>query len=151
MRQLRDSVHVDASPEQVWSWLAGLTGHYTEWHPDHVSAEWVRGVPNQVGSVLEVVERIGGRREKLRFEMTHVVAPRLMEYRIVGPHALLLPGGAFSIAPDRDGSRFTATIRYRFGGVVARLFARRAAALRAHMHEEGVNLKRLVEAENSGF
>jgi hypothetical protein len=148
MRRLQDSVHVDASPEQVWSWLAGLTGHYAEWHPDHVSAGWVRGEPNQVGSVLEAVEHVGGRREKLRFEMTDIVAPNLMEYRVVGLHGLLLPGGAFLIASDGDGSMFTASIQYRFGWVVEQLFGRRAEALRAHMREEGVNLKRLVEAEN---
>lgn len=148
MHQLQDSVYVHAAPEHVWSWLAGLTHHYAQWHPDHVSAAWVSGEANQVGSVLEAVEYVGGRREKLRFVMTEVAPPTLMEYRIAGAHGLLLAGGAFLIVADGDGSTFTASIRYRFGWVVERLFTRRAQALRAHMREEGENLKRLVEAEN---
>ncbi len=148
MRQVSDTVDVDVPPDRVWRWLAGLAEHYQDWHPDHVSAVWEQGEPNQIGSVLKVVESLGGHREELRFEMTDMVAPNLMEYRVVGLHGLLLPGGAFLIASDGDGSMFTASIRYRFGWVVERLFRRRAAALRAHMREEGVNLKRLVEAEN---
>ena len=34
----------------------------------------------------EAVECFGGRREKLRFEMTDIVAPRVMEWRIVRLH-----------------------------------------------------------------
>ena len=147
MRQIRDTVHIDASPEEVWSWLAGLADHYTDWHPDHVSAAWVEGEPNGVGSILEAVEYIGGHKETLRFVMTDIDAPHLMEYRIRGLHSMLLPGGGFSIAADGDGSAFTATIDYRFGGLIDRFVPRRAEALRTHMREEGANLKRLVETE----
>ena len=147
MRQIRDAVHIDASPEEVWSWLAGLADHYTDWHPDHVSAEWVEGEPNGVGSILEAVEYIGGHRATLRFVMTDVDAPHVMKDRIRGLHSMLLPGGGFSIAADGDGSMFTASIRCRFGWMVERILARRDEALRTNMREEGVNLKRLVEAE----
>jgi hypothetical protein len=41
MRQLTDSITVDASPDRVWAWLLGLAEHYIEWHRDHVSAIWV--------------------------------------------------------------------------------------------------------------
>ena len=147
MRRIRDTVHIDASPEEVWSWLAGLADHYTDWHPDHVSAEWVVGEPNGVGSILEAVEYIGGHKETLRFVMTDIDAPHLMKYRIRGLHSMLLPGGGFSIAADGNGSAFTATIGYRFGGILDRFVPRRAEALRTHMREEGANLKRLVETE----
>lgn len=146
MRELRDSIRVHAPPERVWTWLLGLAEHYTEWHPDHVSARWVRGDPAAVGSVLEVVERLAGRREELRFEMTGVDPPRQLEYRILGPHSILLPTGGFEVAPDDEGSRFTAYICYRFGQLTEALFRRRVAALRAHMREEGQNLKRLIES-----
>ena len=143
--QVCDTVHVDASPEEVWSWLAGLADHYRDWHPDHVSAEWVKGEPNEVGSVLQAVEYIGGHRETLRFVMTQVDAPHVMRYRIRGLHSILLPGGGFSVTAHGNGSAFTATIDYRFGGTLDRLLPRRTEALRAHVREEGVNLKHLVE------
>jgi uncharacterized protein YndB with AHSA1/START domain len=147
LRQLSDTVDVNVPPDRVWAWLAGLAEHYRSWHPDHVSAVWELGAPNQVGSVLRVVEYVGGHREELRFEITEVDSPRRMGYRVLGSHGMLLPSGAFSVTPDDGGSRFTASIQYRFGVVTERFFRRRIAALRTHMREEGGNLKRLVEAE----
>jgi hypothetical protein len=123
-----------------------MSEHYTEWHPDHVSAEWERGEPNQVGSILKAVEDLGGTREMLRLEMTTIDPPHGFEYRVRGPISLLLPGGAFAVVSDCGGARFTATISYRFGELTERLFNRRTAALRRHMKEEGENLKRIIES-----
>ena len=145
LRQLTDSITIDAPPNRVWAWLQELADHYIEWHPDHVSAYWVNGEPNQVGSVLEAIEHLGSHTERLRFEMTAVEPDRLMEYRILGAEGLLLPRGRFDIAPDNGGSTFTASITYRFGRVTESIFRGRVDALRAHMREEGENLKRLVE------
>jgi len=146
LRELTDSIRIDSPPEPVWEWLSGLSEHYTEWHPDHVSAEWEHGEPNQVGSILRAVEDLGGTREVLRFEMTSVEPPHRLEYRIRGPISMLLPGGAFAVVSDDRGSRFTATISYRFGRLTERLFKRRTAALQRHMKEEGENLKRIIES-----
>jgi len=146
MRTLTDSINVDAPPERVWSWLAELAGHYPEWHPDHISADWTCGEPNRVGSQLTAVENLAGHREELVFEMTKVDPPRRMEYRILGPHSIVIPGGSFSVVPRAGGSTFTAALSYRFGWFAELLFGRRIAALRSHMDEEGRNLKQLVEA-----
>ena len=81
MRQLMASVEIGAPPEAIWAWLQDLAKHYTEWHPDHVPAEWERGEPGQVGSVLKAVEDLGREREVLRFEMTSVNPPHGFEYR----------------------------------------------------------------------
>jgi carbon monoxide dehydrogenase subunit G len=144
---MTDTVHIDVPPEQVWEWIEALADHYTDWHPDHVSAQWTVGEPNEVGSILEVVEHIGGRRERLHFELTEVDPPHSMRYRIQGAHSVLLPGGSFSIAHDGDGSSFTATIDYRFGALLERLFPRMSRALREHMREEGVNVQRLLSGK----
>jgi len=145
-RSLEDSIFVDAPPDQVWSWLLDLAGQYTDWHPNHVSAEWSRGEPNEIGSQLTTVEDLAGHRETLVFEMTDLEPPWRMEYRIRGPHSIILPGGSFQIsAAQNGGSTFTATIRYRFGPLTKALFRHRMAALRVHLAEEGRSLKRLVE------
>lgn len=78
--------------------------------------------------------------------MTSVEPTHGFEYRIRGPISLLLPGGAFAVVSDDGGSRFTATISYRFGRVTERLFKRRMAAPRRHMEEEGESLKRVIES-----
>ncbi len=142
---LVDEVLIDASPEAVWAWLAGLADHYSEWHPDHVSAAWTSGPPNEVGSQLEAVEFLGGRRETLRFKMIEVTPPHRMSFRFVGGHALVAKGGRFEIEPCGSGSLFRARLDVRFGSVLERFSPSRARALRDHMREEGRAAKRLVE------
>lgn len=145
MRYLVDNVHIEASGQQVWEWLMHLAEHYLEWHPDHVSAEWVRGKPNRVGSILEVIESLDGHRERLRFELTRTDPPALYEYRIRGAIAALLPKGSFAIESDNTGCAFTAKIAYRLGALTEWLFRSRMRALQVHQEEEGLNLKRILE------
>jgi hypothetical protein len=114
-----------------------------------VSARWTRGEPNEIGSRLEAVEMLAGRRERLVFEITHLDAPYLMAYRIKGPHSLLLPGGRFMIEQRGRGAVFRAEIDVRFPSLVGLLFRRRMKALRAHMREEGDSLRQLVENSSS--
>lgn len=147
IREVSNTVRIDAPPERVWEWLTSMTDHYTDWHPDHVSAHWEHGPPNQVGSILVAVEYLGGRREELRFEMTEIDPPHTFTYRILGLHGLLLPGGAFTITPDENGSSFTAAVRYRLGPLTERLLRRRVAALETRMRQEGEKLKRLIESD----
>lgn len=146
MREIRESVDVHAPPERVWEWLTGIAEHYRDWHPGHREARWERGQPHRVGSVLRAVEDLGGRREVLRLELTAVDPPRRLEYRFRGPISMLLPRGAFTVVPRDEGSLFVASIWYRFGWLTEHLYRRRSAALREHMHEEGENLKRILEA-----
>ncbi|RPI23602.1 MAG: hypothetical protein EHM57_03755, partial [Actinobacteria bacterium] len=100
----------------------------------------------QIGSVLTVVEELAGRDERLRFRVTAVDPPRRFEYRLLGTHALLIPRGAFIVTPADHHARFTATLAFRFGALTERVLRRRAAALRAHMREEGVRLKQILES-----
>jgi uncharacterized protein YndB with AHSA1/START domain len=149
MRELSDSIEVDAPPDEVWRWITALADHYTEWHPDHVSAAWVRGVPNEPGSILEAVERLGRHEERLQLQVTAVEPPTRLRYRFRGPIQMLLPEGSFTIEPSCAGTRFTARIAYRGGPLTERAFRSRARALRCHMHEEGRNLKRIIESKST--
>lgn len=149
MRYLKDTVHIDAPPQEVWQWIIHLADHYREWHPDHVSAEWITGPPNRVGSVMRAVERLGSHDEDLLFELIEFDPPHRFAYRIGRSIGLLLPEGAFEVEPDDGGGcRFTARIGYRFGALTERLFRHRIAQLRTHIAEEGSNLKVLVELAN---
>lgn len=147
--RLRDAISIDASPDVVWMWLSSLASHYGEWHPDHVSAAWIRGDPNEVGSRLEVVERLGGHRERLVFEVTAIDSPRRFEYRIVGVHSAFIPGGRFVVEPRNHHSEFVAEVDLRLPRLSGIVFRRRVKALRMHMREEGRSLKRVLEAAPS--
>ena len=146
MRYLQEAVHIDAAPLEVWGWLVHMADHYPEWHPDHVAADWVSGSPNRIGSVMRAVEKLGDREENLLLVLTEFEPPHRYSYRIGRPVGLILPVGSFEVAPEApSGCRFTARIGYRFGLLTELLFRRRIARLRAHMSEEGSNLKRLIE------
>ena len=147
MRYLEDTVHIDASPLEVWGWLCHLVDNYRDWHPDHVLAEWLAGPPNRVGSVMRTVELIGDHEEELLLELIEFDPPCRYAYRIGRSIGLLLPGGAFEIEPDpAGGCYFTARIAYRYGLFTERLVRKRVRQLRTHLAEESYNLKRIVEA-----
>lgn len=63
------------------------------------------------------------------------------------PESIICSGGSFSIKPSNGGSVFTATLSFRFGGLVSMHAKKRAAAIRLHMKEEGKNLKALLEGK----
>jgi uncharacterized protein YndB with AHSA1/START domain len=143
MATLADTIAVDAPPQRVWECLLHLAERYRDWHPDHLRAEWLEGVPNQVGSVLSTVETLHGRPHTLRMRVTAAQPLRRLAYRFLAPMSLLATSGEFLVEPDGERARFTAVLRFRW---FAPLFRRRLAGLRQHVHEEGENLKRMVEA-----
>jgi len=149
MIELLDEVEIGVSSDTVWQWLEQMPEHYREWHPDHISCRWVRGDAAVPGAVMEVVERLHGRRHRLRMTLTHVEPGRRVEYRIA-PGL----GGAFEVEPADGGSRFTAALRIGvsatlLGAIVDRLVrlaaGGRIASIRQHQAEEGANLKALLE------
>lgn len=146
---LCDSVDIDAPPERVWDWLCRMADQYTDWHPDHVGAEWILGTPNEPGSRMRAVEILGGHRESLTLQMTGIDPPRRMEYRILGLHGLVLPGGRFLIEAGSQGTTFTAEIDVRLATLVSLLLPKRMETIRTHMRQEGESLKRLLEADPS--
>ena len=146
--ELRDTVFMATPPQNVWAWLADLPGHYREWHPGHVRCWYEHGNVLQAGTVLAVEEELHGRPHHLKLRATEVVPNRLLRYSSWGLH------GAFLLEEVNGGTRFTATLRFGVAvpligplveRILSRVFATRLAAVQEHMHEEGRNLKRLLE------
>ena len=38
MKDLRDTIEINASPEKIFNWLEHFDDNYLDWHPDHVNA-----------------------------------------------------------------------------------------------------------------
>jgi hypothetical protein len=145
MATLKDSVVINRSPEAVFEWFAHFTENYRAWHKDHVLAKWVKGQNFEKGSVLYAEEYLGGKLEKLSFEITSCVRNELIEYKVLFPESLICSGGSFSIKPSNGGSVFTAALSFRFGGLLSKVAGKRVEDIRGHMKEEGENLKMLLE------
>lgn len=149
MIELRDTVAIDVGPHEVWGWLESLPDHYRQWHPDHLSAAWVRGRGFAPGAVMEAEEVLHGKRHRLRLTCVEVEPGRRIRYR-------LLPGvgGELSVAAADGGSTFTAVVAIgtrvpvvgtAVDALLHRALGGRIAAIARHQAEEGQNLRALLE------
>jgi hypothetical protein len=146
--QLRDSVFIETPPEKIWAWLCDLPAHYREWHPAHVRCWYEHGNTLEAGAILAVEEELHGRVHRLKLRATEAVPDRLLRFVSWGLQ------GAFLLEAAKEGTRFTATLSFGVAApligqavdrLLGRVFAKRLAAVHEHMHEEGRNLKRLLE------
>lgn len=145
MTTLEDSVKINRPPEAIFEWFTHFTENYRYWHKDHVSARWVKGTNFEKGAVLYAEEYLGGKLEKLSFEITGSVKNEVIEYKCLFPESIICSGGSFSIKPSNGGSIFTAELSFRFGWLLPKVAKKRVEAIRQHMKEEGENLKKLLE------
>jgi hypothetical protein len=125
-----------------------LPRHYREWHPSHVRCWYKQGNALAPGTVLGVEEELHGRIHRLTLRATAVEPNRLLQYSTWGLR------GAFLLEAADGGTRFTATLSFgtempligrAADRLARRVFGSRLAAVQRHMHEEGRNLKRLLE------
>lgn len=150
MLTLKDSVTINQPPEVIFEWFTHFCENYTSWHQDHIIAKWIRGKDFEKGSILYAEEYLNGKLEKLSFEITRSKKDELIEYKLVFPHSIISPGGAFYIEPLGDNKcLFNATLSFRFGCLFSIIAKKRIDSLRTHMKEEGENLKSILE--NSSY
>jgi len=143
---LADSVHIRTSPDRVFAFFEGMADNYLRWHPDHLSFRWVVGCGIAEGVTFHFEERIAGKLLRKTVRLTRVVPRRLIEFAPTSRlFRLVLPSIAFAIEADGAGVTVHQTIRLRIGPIGAWLNRREFAAVAHHMHEEGVNMRRLLE------
>jgi hypothetical protein len=149
---LRNSVLIHVASHKVWSWLSDLPAHYRTWHPAHVTCRFERGERLEAGAVLYAEEVLHNRLHRLRLRATEVRPGRALRYRGKGF------SGAFLLDPQNGSTVFTAELAFGLrlaalapivDAVLRTVLARRLTELQKHMHEEGVNLKRLLEAHSA--
>ncbi|UCE80686.1 MAG: SRPBCC family protein [Methanobacteriota archaeon] len=143
MITLRDVVHINASPEDIFEWLENLDKNYREWHHDHVKWEFLNGFREGCRCYCE--ESLHGKLHKMKGRITNLRKDRLVEFKFSFPTSLVCPGGSFIIEPDGRGSTFTATLSFRFASLLSRFAKKRIDSVKDHMKEEGQNLKKILE------
>lgn len=148
---LSDQVTIDAAPERVFLFFEAMEDNYLRWHPDHLVFRWLgeRGV--KPGNRFHFEERIAGKLLKKTVRFTRVEPGRHVEFT---PQWWLmrafLPRILFRMSPGGGGALVTQELHLRTGPLGAWLNRREFDAVRRHMHEEGINMKRLLEGKGGG-
>jgi hypothetical protein len=145
---LEDSIQIMARPEAIFRFFEEMESHYLAWHPDHVLFRWERGRGLMLGNVFYFEERIAGKLLKKRVAFTQVVPNAHIEFApTFWLMRLFLPRMLFRVAPEQGGSRFIAEIHLRMGPLAQHAHCKELVAVREHMRVEGVNIKRIIEAQ----
>jgi uncharacterized protein YndB with AHSA1/START domain len=144
---LAQTTSIAAPPRRVFRFFEEMDRNYTRWHKDHSLYRWLQPGGMAVGNRFYFEERIAGHDQKRIVRFTRVEPDRLIEF--VPDNALIrffLNRISFRIEPEDTGCKFTQEIRIRIGPIGAALNRRGFDAVRQHMHEEGDNLKAIMEA-----
>lgn len=148
MITLKDSVKIHTNPKAIFDWFDNFDDNYTSWHPDHIKAKWIKGDHIEVNAIVYTEEYLGTHLEKLKFRITRMIPNRLIKFKVLFPESLICTSGSFEIKPQNGTSVFIATLSFRMGTLLAKIFPARMKALRKHMAEEGLNLKGILEGKS---
>jgi len=148
--ELKDSIEIRTTPENIWDFFVNLEKNYVPWHPkDHLVFKWTKGKPMELGSHFYAEEIMGGKVVKIRGYACEVVPNRKIFFRYSLPLSILAPGTGSLIETKGSTSVFTAVSYIRAGNLLSKLsrkeMERSIAVHKTHVREEGENLKAILE------
>jgi hypothetical protein len=141
---VEDSQAIAADPDIVILFLEEMDRHYLDWHPDHISFDWLDGARREH---FYFDERIGRWRVRMamriarsvdRTRATVVPVPRFVR--------LFMPWMSFAVAREGGGCRYRHRIKLRLGPLRPLLERTFLKPLRRHMREEAENLARIAQS-----
>jgi uncharacterized protein YndB with AHSA1/START domain len=110
---IRESIEISRSPEDVYAYLDDPSRH-GEWQSQIVTSEVETAGPTRVGTRVRQTLRVGGREQKMSYEITEHDPPRSFAFRgLDGP---VRPVGHGQVEPVGDGTRSRVTIELDFEG-----------------------------------
>ncbi|MFP3906907.1 MAG: SRPBCC family protein [Acidimicrobiales bacterium] len=149
-RQIRRSILIDATPEQVWEWLVDAQRELRWRSPQVVELERLDDGPLTVGSRFRGGAAVMGRRDTWINEMTAVDPPKQMSWRMVETTAPAWGPGSYQLAEEADGTRMTIEIDYQPRKPIGRILVPVFTTLVAPRVIDGFleQLKNIVEAQH---
>ena len=148
MGHVRDTFHIDASPDRVWALVTDLS-RYSEWQAGLVEVKDSSGSLDHVGSKFTAVVQVMGRRLEATSEVTKVEPGKLIEQRgsVVGGGPAV---STFRIEPVSGGTDMTVELAYELpggliGDIADKLFMERA--IERQIRHSNENFKALAEAK----
>lgn len=152
MTTLEDSIEINAEPERVFDGLVSVFSspeNFKHWHKDHVTCQWLKGKPFEVGAVLYIEEYLHKKLHKLKFVSTHLEPNRKIEFKLLFPASIVCTGGAFTIIPKEKQCVFSARLCFRMGWLFSVFASSRVDAIKTHMKEEGENLNIIIKSRET--
>ncbi len=148
--ELKDSIEIKTTPENIWDFFINLEKNYRSWHPeDHVVFKWTKGKPMELGSHFYAEEIMGGKVVKIKGFACEAVPNRKIFFKYSFPFSILAPGNGSLIETDGSSSVFTAISYIRAGNLLSKLSKKEMEKSidihKKHVREEGENLKAILE------
>lgn len=149
MITLRDTIAIDAPPEEIFDFFIHFRENFEAWHPDHVRCWYAEEGPLGEGSVFCIEERVGDKLLTLQFRVTSLIEYSRIEYSVSR-----MARGSFILEPRNSTTSFAAEIYFGttmplLGSLLDRIILlfmkHRLLALQEHMADEGRNLKSILE------
>ena len=157
MRTITEEIIIKATPVEIWNFLTNLhrDDNYKKWHPkDHIAYVMRKSSMGKVGGIAYFSEHVGKFTLKLSYTLTQTNNLYFLEYKAAWPLSWLHAGkGTFTMEPiDNQTTRFIAYAEYGYDlPIIGKLIDRIVEKIikyddaRKHMHEEGENLKAILE------
>lgn len=125
--QVRRWILIDATPQDVWPWLADAERELAWRAPQVVELERLNDGPLGPGSRFRGAAAVIGRRDTWVNEMTAVDAPKAMSWKMTETTAPAWGPGRHELEETADGTRMTIQMDYEprnlLGRVMVPLFA----------------------------
>lgn len=131
-------------------------GKFSDWHPDHIRLDLIRGDLNTVGSIIYFEEFLGKKKRKLRLicQLTDRRPNSYLEFHLPYPLRFLLPGnGGIELKKIEQGTRVEIFVNYgiplpiidKVADRVIEKFFVKSEDISIHTKEEMEILKNLLE------
>jgi uncharacterized membrane protein len=147
MADIRESVEISRRPEDVFAYLDDLQRH-GEWQEQIVDAQVEPAGPTHVGTRATETRRMGGREQKISYEITEHDPPQTFAFR--GTDGPLRANGKGTVEALEGGARARVTIELDFEahGILGKLL--RPLALGQARKQVPKDQARLKERLESG-
>ncbi|KAB1066067.1 SRPBCC family protein [Salibacter halophilus] len=145
--KFEDKILIDAPCKDVYSFFEKMKENYLAWHQEHIAFEWRKGKGLEVGNVFYFEEEIGGQLLKKETRFTKIIPNQYIEFKMVNWfYRLFIPKMTFIFEEEKGACLFTAQVFLRGIGPLGKWTHRKEfKAVKKHMKEEGINLKRIIE------
>jgi hypothetical protein len=144
MFEIVDKTVVFCTPQKAYSKLIYYfksTEHYKEWHKDHISCYWKKGIDFSIDSILYAKELLNGIPFLLGFKIIKNDLNKEIKFRMLFPFFLICRGGYFTFSSNEMMTEITAQLEFRGGSINRNIFKKEVESIRKHMREEGLSIK----------